>query len=62
LSVRPAALLAAARVAFVDGIHVVAAITAVVALAAAIGAVKMLWAVPRRTETDASAETQAAPA
>jgi hypothetical protein len=61
LSVRPAALLAAARVAFVDGIHVVAAITAVVALAAAIGAVKM-WAVPRRTETDASAETQAAPA
>jgi DHA2 family multidrug resistance protein-like MFS transporter len=57
-----AALLAAARVAFVDGIHIVAAITAVVALAAAIGAAKALWTVPRRAEADDSAETQAAPA
>jgi DHA2 family multidrug resistance protein-like MFS transporter len=57
-----AALLAAARVAFVDGIHVVAAITVIVALAAAIGAAKMLWTVPKRAETPEPAETQAAPA
>ena len=50
-----AGLLAAARVAFVDGIHVVAAITAVVALAAALGAAKALWNVPRRAETNEAA-------
>jgi DHA2 family multidrug resistance protein-like MFS transporter len=57
-----AALLAAARVAFVDGIHVVAAITAVVAIIAALAAAKALWTVPRRAETADSGETQAAPA
>jgi DHA2 family multidrug resistance protein-like MFS transporter len=57
-----AALLAAARVGFVEGIHVVAAITVIFALAAAIGAAKMLWTVPKRAETTDPAETQAAPA
>jgi DHA2 family multidrug resistance protein-like MFS transporter len=57
-----AAVLAAARLAFVEGIHVVAAITAIVALVAAIGAAKMLWTVPKRAETSDPAEAQAAPA
>jgi DHA2 family multidrug resistance protein-like MFS transporter len=51
-----AALLDAARIAFVDGIHVVAVVTAVVAVAAAIVAARLLWTVPRRAEPAEHAE------
>jgi DHA2 family multidrug resistance protein-like MFS transporter len=56
------ALAEAARVAFVDGIHVVAAVTTVVALAAAIAAARLLWSVPKRADhPEAAVTTQEAP-
>jgi DHA2 family multidrug resistance protein-like MFS transporter len=55
-----AALLEAARGSFVDGIHVVAAVTAVVAVAAAIVAARVLWSVPRRAEPAEPAVTKEA--
>jgi DHA2 family multidrug resistance protein-like MFS transporter len=55
------ALAETARMAFVDGIHVVAAVTTVVALAAAIAAARILWSVPKRAdEPHAAAATQEA--
>jgi MFS transporter, DHA2 family, multidrug resistance protein len=54
------ALLEAARLAFVHGIHVVAAVAAVVALASAISAAVLLRSVPARSETTESAEAPAA--
>lgn len=44
------ALADAARVAFVDGIHVVATVTTVIALAAAIASTRLLWSVPKRAD------------
>jgi DHA2 family multidrug resistance protein-like MFS transporter len=55
-----AALLDAARLAFVEGIHVVAAVAAVVAVAVAIGAAFAMRRVPARSETPESAEAPAA--
>ncbi|HKY50744.1 MAG TPA: MFS transporter [Candidatus Limnocylindria bacterium] len=57
-----AALAEAARVAFVDGIHVVAAVTAIVALAAAVAAARLLWSVPKRSGSDSPATQEAATA
>jgi DHA2 family multidrug resistance protein-like MFS transporter len=58
-----AALLEAARASFVDGIHVVAAVTVVAAVAAAIASARVLWTVPRRAEpVEAAATEQPAPA
>ena len=55
------ALVEAARVSFVDGIHVVAAVTTVVALAAAIAAARLLWNVPKRADhAEAAVTTQEA--
>jgi DHA2 family multidrug resistance protein-like MFS transporter len=51
------ALIEAARVSFVDGIHVVAAVTTVVALAAAIAAARLLWSVSRRADHPEAAVT-----
>lgn len=57
------ALAEAARVSFVDGIHVVAAVTAVVALAASIAATRLLWSVPKRADhPQAAVATEAATA
>jgi DHA2 family multidrug resistance protein-like MFS transporter len=56
-----AALLEAARASFVNGIHVVAAVTAVAAVAAAITAARVLWSVPKRADQpEAAAVTQEA--
>jgi DHA2 family multidrug resistance protein-like MFS transporter len=57
-----AALLEAARSAFVDVIHVVAAVTSVVAVGVAIAAAILLWSVPARSASTESADAQAAPA
>jgi DHA2 family multidrug resistance protein-like MFS transporter len=54
-----AALFEAARLAFVQGIHVVAAVAAVVALVAAIGAVVLLRSVPKRSEAPEDVEAPA---
>jgi DHA2 family multidrug resistance protein-like MFS transporter len=55
------ALAEAARVSFVDGIHVVATVTTVVALAAAIAAARLLWNVPKRADhAEATVTTQEA--
>jgi DHA2 family multidrug resistance protein-like MFS transporter len=51
------ALVEVARVSFVDGIHVVAAVTTVVALAAAIAAARLLWKVPKRADQPEAAVT-----
>jgi DHA2 family multidrug resistance protein-like MFS transporter len=51
------ALIEAARVSFVDGIHVVAAVTTVVALAAAIASARLLWSVSRRADHPEAAVT-----
>lgn len=49
-----AAVIAAAQTAFMDAFHIVAAVSAVLAVVTAIGAAIALWAVPRRPEPDAS--------
>ena len=55
------ALVEAARVSFVDGIHVVAAVTTVVAFAAAIAAARLMWKVPKRADrAEAAVTTQEA--
>jgi DHA2 family multidrug resistance protein-like MFS transporter len=55
------ALVEAARVSFVDGIHIVAAVTTVVAVAAAIAAARLLWNVPKRADrSEVAVTTQAA--
>jgi DHA2 family multidrug resistance protein-like MFS transporter len=48
-------LLEAAQASFVDGLHLVAAVAAIVALAAALLAASLLWRVPARTAPEESA-------